>query len=187
MKPRCVVAFAGHMIDHSERETARFPPAAEPAVRARIRNVLRNSAPAAVVSSAASGGDIIVAEEALALDTPLYIILPFEDRDDFVGRSVAYAGSQWAARFRRVCRGAAHPPFFVKSGAYTHDRNYEDNQRALLFFAMGVAVAMHMPLNSLVLCDEAQLGDQIGGTRSFLALCRDLRIPYEVIDIAGLR
>lgn len=187
MRPHCIVAFAGHMIDQCNRAMPRFPSYAEPAVRTRIGAVIRRLSPAAVVSSAACGGDIIFAEEALKLDTRLYVILPFENQHDFLEHSVEYAGNQWVDRFAHVCDHATPAPLFVKSGGYTGDHNFEDNQRALIFFAMGVAAAQNLPLKSLILCDEAQLGTQIGGTRSFLELCHDLRIPYEIIDVARLR
>lgn len=102
-------------------------------------------------------------------------------------RSVAYAGAGWVERFRSVCRQATVAPYFVKPGCYRNDRDFEDNQRALIFFALGVAAARQSRLCCLILCDEQQLGTQIGGTRSFLELCQELRIAYDIIDIAAIR
>lgn len=183
----CVVAFAGHMIDQQSRPVPRFPPAAEGAVRVRIRQLIAQLAPQAAIASAACGGDIIFAEEILRYGAPLYVILPFADRADFVKYSVAHAGAEWIHRFEQVCAQATLAPYFVKPGCYRDDKDFEDNQRALLFFALGVAAARNMRLVCLILCDEKQLGDQIGGTRSFLEMCRDLGVPHQLIDIAALR
>ncbi len=182
-----VVAFAGHMIDHFNRSAPRFPPAAEPAVRAKIRATIHTLCPSAAISSAACGGDIIFAEEALRYGTSLYVILPFANRADFIQHSVAYAGAHWIERFHHVCDQATIAPYTVKPGCYRHDQDFEDNQRALIFFALGMAAAYNLRPVGLILCDVLQLGTQIGGTRSFLEMCRDLHIAYEMIDIAALR
>ncbi len=183
----CVVAFAGHMIDQHSRPCPRFPPTAEPAVRSHIRQMIAQLAPYAAISSAACGGDIIFAEEVLCYGAPLYVILPFADKTDFLHHSVEYAGPAWVERFHQVCAQATISPYFVKPGSYRDDQDFEDNQRALLFFALGIAVAHKLRLVCLILCDTLQLGDQIGGTRSFLEMCRDLEIPCNIIDIAALR
>lgn len=187
MKHSCVVAFAGHMIDQQSRPCPRFPPTAEPAVRSHIRRMIADLAPHAAIASAACGGDIIFAEEALRYGAPLYVILPFADKADFLQHSVAYAGPAWIERFHQVCAQATLSPYFVKPGCYQDDKDFEDNQRALLFFALGIAVAHKLQLVCLILCDELQLGDQIGGTRSFLEMCRNLDISCNIIDIAALR
>lgn len=187
MKHCGVIAFAGHMIDDTNRSASRFPPAAEPAVRARIRAAIQMLRPSAAISSAACGGDIIFAEEALHYNTSLYVILPFANRADFIQHSVAYAGAHWIERFHYVCDHATVTPYTVKPGCYRHDQDFEDNQRALIFFALGMAAAHDLRPVGLILCDMLQLGSQIGGTRSFLEMCRDLHIAYEIIDIATLR
>ncbi|MCG8349462.1 MAG: hypothetical protein MI924_16980 [Chloroflexales bacterium] len=187
MKSNCIIAFAGHMIDRNDRIAPRFPPYIEPAVRMKIRKTIEYLNPAAAISSAACGGDIIFAEEMLAYGALLYVILPFEDREDFIFQSVASAGPGWIERFEGVCSQAIPAPYFVKPGNYESDQDFEANQRALVFFALGVAAASNSSLKCLILCDEQQLGNQIGGTRSFLELCQGLNIPYEIIDLAAIR
>lgn len=187
MDAQCIIAFAGHMLDRADRATPRFPAYAEPAVQLALRQIVHEIAPVAVVCSAACGGDLMFAEEALAFGSQLYVILPFERQTEFLEHSVNYAGPNWVERYKRVVAHATPPPYWVKSGGYTSDRNFEDNQRALIFFGLGVAAAHGASLKSLILCDRDQLGDRIGGTRSFLDFCRDLGVPYELIDIAAFR
>jgi hypothetical protein len=175
------------MIDHPDRPMPRFPAAAEQAARAALEETLTRLAPAAAIASAACGGDILFAEAVIERGAPLYVILPFEDRADFVARSVRYAGPDWEQRFQQVCERATALPYFVKGGGYHNDGDFEDNQRALIFFALGFAAARNMRLVCVVLFDEEQLGTRVGGTRSFLELCHELHIPYEMIDIAAIR
>ena len=187
MQPSCILAFAGHMIDQAGRKPARFPPEAEATVRVKIRETIERLNPIAAVSPAACGGDILFAEEILRRDTLLYIILPFEDHQAFIEKSVAYAGSQWVERFERVRAQATHAPYAVKAGSYQSDQDFEDNQRAIIFFALGLAAAKHVQLISLILYDQTLSEYKIGGTHSFYQLCRDLHIPCEHIDLATIR
>lgn len=187
METQTVLAFAGHMIDQPGRPSPRFPSEVEEMVRASIRETIHRIGPYVAISSAACGGDIIFAEEILRYGASLYVILPFSDREEFIQQSVAPAGQVWIERFNRICEESKTHPYFVKSGGYANDRDFEDNQRALVFFGLGLASGHNMRLMGLVLCDEAQLGSEIGGTRSFLEMCIDLNISYETIDMATLR
>lgn len=187
MNGSCILTFAGHMIDRHDRVSPRFPSYAEDAVRLLIAQSIAQTEPSAVVCSAACGGDIIFAEEALRYGAQLYLIMPFESQIDFLYHSVAYAGSQWVERFYYIFGRTTQRPYYVRPNGYTSDQNFEDNQRAMTFFALGLAAAQSASLSSLVLCDPDQLGHQIGGTGSFLQLCHDSHIPYSIIDIARLR
>jgi hypothetical protein len=186
MEAPCILAFAGHMIDEPDRSCPRFPPEAADAVRSAIRRRILSLSPVAAVSSAACGGDIIFAEEILRQGIPLYVILPFQDKEEFISRSVSFAGPQWLERFNQVCRQASDPPLFVKPGGYRSDRDFEDCQRAVLFFGLGYAKAKEMQFVALLLCDYEQLGDAIGGTRSFLELCEQRNLLYEEISMAKI-
>jgi hypothetical protein len=175
------------MIDRFDRPSPRFPAWAEHDVRSKIRQTVQRLSPLAAVSSAACGGDILFAEEILEQGIPLYVILPFQDMDAFVEKSVAFAGHTWIERFRRVCARAALAPYFAQAGGYRGDIDLEENHHSVIFFAQGYAAARHSFLVSLVLYDGTQPGGEIGGTRRFLDLCNSLQIPYEVLDIAEIR
>ena len=182
-----MLAFAGHMIDLPGRVSPRFPAYAEHAVRLKLRAAIERLAPAAAVSSVACGGDILFAEEILRYGASLYVVLPFQDRESFIHESVIHAGVQWVQRFEYMCARAAVPPYAVKSGAHQSDHDFAEGQRALTFFALGFSRALSLELKSLILYDEAQAGDQIGGTRSFVRLCTQLHIQHEQIDLAAIR
>lgn len=156
-------------------------------MRASIREAIHHMSPGVAVSSAACGGDLIFAEEALNYGASLYVILPFSNTEEFIRRSVEHAGPEWIGRFQYVCGRSTTVPYFVKVGGYTDDKDFEDNQRALIFFGLGLASGHNARLMGLILCDEMQLGDEIGGTRSFLEMCVDLHVPYQTIDMAALR
>jgi len=183
MEISCILSFAGHMIDQPNRLPPRFPPWVESAVRSEIRKAITSLSPVAAVSSAACGGDIIFAEEVLKQRIPLYVVLPFQDREDFIRRSVRFAGEGWVKRFRKVCDQAALSPFFVKPGGYRNDRDFADCQRAVVFFGLGFAAAINMQFVGLLLYDDTQPSDDVGGTQSFLELCDNLRLLYETIDL----
>ena len=186
MNELCVLTFAGHMIDSPVRSNPRFPASTEPDVQSSIRKKIVDLSPVVAISSAACGGDIIFAEEALEQKIPLYIILPFEDKEDFIKRSVLYAGEQWKNRFWEIYNQAQHT-YFVKSGSFEGDKDFEDNQHAIIFFGLGFARAREMQLICLILYDSTQPGDGIGGTESFFSLCEGLNIPYEKLDMAAIR
>jgi hypothetical protein len=174
------------MIDKPTRTSPRFPTWAEAAVQATVQEAIARLSPTVAVSSAACGGDIIFAEEILRQQIPLYIVLPFKDRESFIKQSVAYAGKQWISRFRNICN-KAEDVYFVKPGPYEDDRDFLDNQHAIIFFAQGIAAAVRMRLTCLILYDDTQPGDGIGGTVSFFKLLNGLNIEFEAINMAVIR
>jgi hypothetical protein len=188
---RYIMGFAGHMIDRPPRVSPRFPKAAEPMVRAAIREALQRYKPEVAVSSAACGGDIIFAEEALSLRIPTYIILPFADEEKFIELSVSYPGMDWVERFHNVCRGAAGV-FYVNSGSYRSTADFEENQHAIIFFTLGYSMAVGIQVVNLILYDDTEPFDGPYGTTSFLDLCTGLKqlgfgLSLERIDMAKIR
>jgi len=180
------MGFAGHMIDRPLRQTPRFPPIIEPGVRLAIQEKLNAYQPELAVSSAACGGDIIFIEEALKNNIPTFIILPFEDRDDFIGHSIAYAGSDWVDRFNNICSKVLRV-FYVNPGGYNTDSDFEENQHAIVFFTLGFSRALNVQTIHLLLFDETQPVDGTGGTKSYLDLCVGLNLLFEKIDLAKIR
>lgn len=188
---RCIMGFAGHMVDRRSRTSPRFPESAENGVRIAIRSALLRYQPRCAVSSAACGGDIIFAEEAQSLKIPTYIILPFEDREEFIDLSVEYAGMDWVERFHKVCLHSLQV-FHVHPGGHRDDKDFEDNQHAVIFFTLGFGGAIKTQVVNLILYDATQPFDGPGGTKSFLDLCEHLHrsgfnLAYELIDMAQIR
>ncbi len=187
MEQSCVLAVAGHMIDTPDRLSPRFPSSAEEAVRLEIRRFFAQLSPKAVICSAACGSDILFAEEAFACDIPYYVVLPFEDHEDFILHSVAHAGPSWVRRFDSVCHQASAPLSFVKAGGYDVDEDFKRNQYAVIFFALGFAAARNLPVRNLIVYDPDQPGSDVGGTDSFLKLTMMLKLKCDVIDLRQIR
>lgn len=98
-----VVALAGRRID-APGAPARFPARAEPTVARGIEDLLDRVRPAAFVSSAACGADLIGLEVAGRLGIPRRVILPFE-REKFRRTSVIDRPGDWGSRFDTVLDG----------------------------------------------------------------------------------
>lgn len=108
-----VLAYAGNRVDSpgTPREAARFPFSQVDAVRRRTSDVLKTEVPDAVIGAGAAGGDLIVIEEALALDIDVHLILPLTP-SAFREASVSDRGEEWGATFDRVIE--ALPPSNVR-------------------------------------------------------------------------
>lgn len=177
MIARCIMGFAGHMIDDPQRPVPRFPPAAEPMVRSAIRECLERYQPEIALSSAACGGDIIFAEEAIELKIPIYIILPFEDIGEFITQSVSFPkdGKRWVKRFYNVLKGAKQI-FYVNPGTYDSPKDFEETQHAIIFFSLGLQETLKIQIVNIILYDDLDpTSKKTGGTNSFLELCEQLK------------
>lgn len=100
-KPQIAV-FSGHMIDHPQRETPRFPPYAEKDIARKIDQLLEEEEIDIAFTSLACGSDILFIEALTKKpDASLHLYLPFK-KSDFIETSVAFAGKNWMHRFE-VC------------------------------------------------------------------------------------
>jgi hypothetical protein len=187
----CIMGFAGHMIDSDDREVPRFPRSAESQVRFAIRDCINRYQPQIAVSSAACGGDIIFAEETIALGIPTYIILPFEDQEEFINHSVYFAKDNWVERFYEVIK-AAKQVFYVNPRGFESNKDFEENQHAIIFFSLGIQQNLNFQIVNLILYDDKAPGDGPGGTQSFLDLCEGLErlglnLVHEMLDMGKIR
>jgi hypothetical protein len=96
-----VLAVAGRRIDAPDAETRRFPLRNVALVRERIRALFEARKPAALVSSAACGADLLALEQASALGIRYRVILPFE-RERFRCTSVTDRPGDWAPLYDRL-------------------------------------------------------------------------------------
>ena len=185
-KDRCIMSFAGHMIDQPSRWPVRFPAYAEQAVQKSMQDVLLRYKPEIVVSSAACGGDLIFAEQALAVNASLYIILPFEDREDFIARSVSFAGDGWIQRFNYVCQKAS-AVLHIHPGGFINPNDFERNQYAIMMFTLGYGKAEQMRIINLALYDHTCPPNGLGGTQTYISLCNSLKLSLDTINLADIR
>lgn len=97
--------FSGHMIDNVGTKTTRFPPSKEKPVRKVIADLLiqiKNHYPGIkAIAGGACGGDILFHEACLNNRIPSEMIIPIPP-DQFLEHSVAFAGSEWIQRFKKL-------------------------------------------------------------------------------------
>ncbi len=93
-----VIALAGRRIDAPGASQRRFPAENVELVFNRIHAFFEERKPSALVSSAASGADLLAIAAARELGIARHIILPFA-APDFRQTSVADRGGDWGRRF----------------------------------------------------------------------------------------
>lgn len=103
-----IAVFTGHRIDGPGRETPRFSPAREQAVKSRLIAWLNACRIRACVCSAAQGADILFLEALQSLEgCDTRIVLPFSE-EAFIRESVANGPDEsWVPRFRAVLAKAS--------------------------------------------------------------------------------
>jgi hypothetical protein len=96
-----IIVHAGNRIDQPGRTPPRFPADRERAVGTRIGELLDVLTPAGVVTAAAAGADLLLAEAAMERAVPLHLLLPCP-RARFCEVSVADQGPRWTRAYERV-------------------------------------------------------------------------------------
>jgi Tetratricopeptide Repeats-Sensor len=113
-----VAHFCGHRMAGPGGD-GRFRSEQEDDVVSRIAHAVEQRPVGYAYGSLASGGDILWAEALLARGCELHIVLPFALRE-FIGTSVAPAGTEWVERFER-CLEAAETVTYATVDAYLDD------------------------------------------------------------------
>lgn len=111
LRPSPVGVYCGRMF--------RAGGAGEANARNAIAAALDAQPLSALIGPLACGADILFAEEALARDIDLTIVLPFAE-DDFIAQSVVSGGEDWRARYID-CRERAAMVHFASSSRYVSD------------------------------------------------------------------
>jgi len=102
-EPPQIVTFAGHMIDHPEREFPRFPANIERKVKKEIDMKLEELNAKIGFCSLACGSDILFAESILKRGGEVNVFLPFNQKD-FIETSLAFAGERWIKKFHELIK-----------------------------------------------------------------------------------
>jgi class 3 adenylate cyclase len=180
-----VVAFAGHMIDQSDRPVPRFPAALVPAVQAALRDRLARLHEPVVYTSAACGADLIFIEAALDIGAEVNIVLPF-DRQDFVRTSVAVGGDGWTERFDAALSRATRVIMATEESHLGDDVLFE--HAALLLEGLAALRASQLQTTPSLLCViDASATGRVGGTLASFERWQRSVGPPQVIDLSELR
>lgn len=174
------VVVSGHMVDHPDRPSPRFPPSAESAVTKAIAEVLSgwNVGPGTLlVSGGARGADIIAAEQALQLGAEVWLLVAQPD-EEFVPGSVHLPGTDWRDRYfelRRRC-----PTRFQRDElgpTASPEEAFERNNDWILDAAQAAAPR----LRALAVWNGAR-GDGPGGTWDFVQRARRMGALVAIVD-----
>ncbi|QOI97990.1 MAG: DUF4071 domain-containing protein [Flammeovirgaceae bacterium] len=166
--PPGVVAFVGHMIDHPERKSPRFPPELEPRIKEAIRSSIRTLNAKIGYCSLACGGDILFAEAMAEEEGEVNIFLPF-NQDDFLDVSVRFAGEQWVQRFHDLRQ--KFPVRYVTNEGYEgHDDLFTLQSRVIFGSAVLRSAVHHAVPSLLTVLSEVDLKRSTGGTRDTIRL-----------------
>jgi class 3 adenylate cyclase/tetratricopeptide (TPR) repeat protein len=180
-----VAVFVGHMIDHPERPSPRFPPQLEPAVRKAIRDQLRQRDARIGYASAACGADILFLETILELQGEAHVILPY-DRELFRQDSVdLLQGADWGERYARVLQAAAEVQSASEqrlvAGSVTYD--YAN----ILLYGLATIRAHQLGTDLIPLAVwDGRAGDGPGGTADTVRRWQELGPQVEVVALAEL-
>ena len=165
--PPGIVTFSGHMIDHPNRPSSRFPSSIEGAIKDQIVLELDKINAQIGYSSAACGSDILFIEAMLEREAEVHIILPFAKKD-FVLTSVAFAGEEWVTRFESVLSKASSVNYATEQDYFGEDGlfNYTNTliQGQSLLRAKMFATKPYF----LAVTSENSKGNDVGGTQHFV-------------------
>jgi hypothetical protein len=176
-----ILVHAGNRVDGPDRDPPRFPESQVEFVERRLGRLLDALRPRVVVSAAAAGADLLLLEQALAIDdVAVHVVLPFA-ADAFRDTSVADCGAAWTDRYDRVLAMADGDRCQVFEHRLTpDDEGYREGNRLLIRHAQG-QVADGEGVLALAVAPPASGSGERSITDDFLATARAGRIT--VIDI----
>jgi class 3 adenylate cyclase/tetratricopeptide (TPR) repeat protein len=180
-----VIAFSGHMIDHPNRASPRFPTALEARVATALREKIAWFGPSIGYAQAACGADILFLEAMQDAGGQTQIVLPFARRD-FVETSVSFAGDVWVDRFERVLARATRVVIATEEAFLGDDVLFE--HAANLIQGMAFLRAGELSTTPLMLTvREPETHALVGGTAATAENWKRRGGRIENIDLAALR
>lgn len=180
-----VLVFTGHMLDHAERATPRFPASVEAMVVEAIDAAVAAIRPLAAYGSAACGADILCLERVHALGGEIHVVLPFPP-DEFRRSSVDIVPGDWGRRFDRLL-GAAHSVTVTSDHRATGSlATFEYANLVLTGLGQLRAQVLDTDLRGLAVWDRGSRGLR-GGSASVVSLWEQRGIHTEHVHLAQLR
>lgn len=179
-----LLIFAGHIPDADGRPSPRLPEntcrEAGPVARALTERIAGMGAVEGICAGA-PGGDILFAEALLMAGARITIIEPFPTHRI---RAVAkLCGHDWHARLDRIYDKASHIDSIACAEDVDEDTQCDYANHVMLGSAVLRAKRINAQLRAIVLWDETDAAaPKPGGTGHFVTLCREARIPIEIIN-----
>ncbi len=166
--PPVFAAFAGHMIDESNRTDARFPPDIGDKVKTAIAAEIARLNIQIGFCSLACGADILFAEAMLEAGAKINVYLPF-NKDDFIETSIGFAGDQWVKRFESIINQGDVK--YTTSEKYLGDDVLFSLQgKVILGSSVLQANLLHSKPFLITVLSEKDKTSRVGGTRAMVNL-----------------
>jgi hypothetical protein len=135
------VALAGRRVDPTGTDSGSFPLRNIARVSEELRAVFETLRPAALISSAACGSDLLALEEAGRLGIRRRVILPF-DPEQFLRTSVEDRPGDWGSLYKRIIEEVRSTDDLVNlEFTVDQDNDYRLTNLAILDEALEVARA----------------------------------------------
>jgi hypothetical protein len=131
--------------------------------------------------SAASGGDIVVAERLLARGAELHVVLPF-GADEFEAVSVRPAGGDWSRRYRSVLERATTVTVACDSAFLDDTELFAYCSRIAMGHAINRSRMLGTEVSQLALWD-GQPSYNTAGTAHDVAAWRRAGFPCDVVEL----
>lgn len=167
-KPPAIAAFAGHMIDHPNRDGVRFPEAIAPQIAEAIAKKIKELNIKIGFCSLACGADILFVEEMLKQGNEVNISLPF-NKDDFIKTSVTFPDPSWLERFEAILENQSIK--FITTEPYLDDNVLFALQGKVIF---GASILRSSTFKEnpylLTVRSESDMQRAVGGTRALFEL-----------------
>jgi hypothetical protein len=179
-----IAMCSGHMIDATDRKTARFPAAKAETVRAEIARHLEQwniGFGDLAICGGACGADILFGEECVRRGAQLRLLLA-QEVGDFIRDSVQHAGSDWVRRFyalREKAEVATQPD---RLGKAPKDVSIYARTNLWMINTARVEAIDSAKIHAVLVWDEKPTGDGPGGTSDFESRVRSLGGLIEIIN-----
>ena len=178
------IVFTGHVVDRPGRESPRFPPDKEGAVRRAIQQQLEAiqrdaNRPLLGIAGGASGGDILFHECCAASGIPSEVFLALP-ATEYKGRSVSDGGLLWSERYNALLMAL---PVHVLDKERRKDEGslWEETNKWMLEAAMARGTQA-----KLIALWDGKTGDGPGGTEHMIQRAKEQGIACIIIDINEL-
>jgi class 3 adenylate cyclase/tetratricopeptide (TPR) repeat protein len=176
-RPAESLHYCGHMFAWSQGSTCLD------ALAATLRAEIERRKPGAMFGALAAGGDLLLAEAALAAGADLHVVLPFEEAE-FLRCSVAPYGAEWLPRYHECRRRAASFRIYLPEPYLGDDHAFSLGSSYAMGLAIRHAQANRGPVAQLCLWDGV-VSDQIAGTSMDRQIWRSTGLPQTIIDFPG--